>query len=220
MAELVNKINGPWFSKFDEDLATAFSIYCGISIAHVSNWLPLLYPDPFVPDLGVRARPLDCYATFRVCWSLLASISPPKIYYFPSCSISLPGPWEIPVIIHPTPPPPFLWQQPSPKPLVSFFLGNVGSHCPELAALAWDSNPSVPNTIPHLASFSLLWALGQAPEGMQSARWNAKRPWEEEKGDVLIKVGGGSLLWAEAQRPSPGQEGGFYLTPMSHSWAF
>ncbi|NXR65718.1 PDE2A phosphodiesterase, partial [Rhadina sibilatrix] len=35
VAELVNKINGPWFSKFDEDLATAFSIYCGISIAHV-----------------------------------------------------------------------------------------------------------------------------------------------------------------------------------------
>ncbi|KAK4829681.1 hypothetical protein QYF61_005974 [Mycteria americana] len=34
VAELVNKINGPWFSKFDEDLATAFSIYCGISIAH------------------------------------------------------------------------------------------------------------------------------------------------------------------------------------------
>ncbi|NWH35387.1 PDE2A phosphodiesterase, partial [Chloropsis hardwickii] len=43
VAELVNKINGPWFSKFDEDLATAFSIYCGISIAHVcaggsSSW--------------------------------------------------------------------------------------------------------------------------------------------------------------------------------------
>lgn len=37
VAELVNKINGPWFSKFDEDLATAFSIYCGISIAHVSR---------------------------------------------------------------------------------------------------------------------------------------------------------------------------------------
>ncbi|XP_077197261.1 cGMP-dependent 3',5'-cyclic phosphodiesterase-like isoform X1 [Paroedura picta] len=34
VSELVNKINGPWFSKFDEDLATAFSIYCGISIAH------------------------------------------------------------------------------------------------------------------------------------------------------------------------------------------
>uniref|UniRef100_A0A8C4NAS4 Phosphodiesterase n=2 Tax=Eptatretus burgeri TaxID=7764 RepID=A0A8C4NAS4_EPTBU len=34
VAELCNKINGPWFSKFDEDLATAFSIYCGISIAH------------------------------------------------------------------------------------------------------------------------------------------------------------------------------------------
>ncbi|NXV21765.1 PDE2A phosphodiesterase, partial [Cepphus grylle] len=38
VAELVNKINGPWFSKFDEDLATAFSIYCGISIAHVCSW--------------------------------------------------------------------------------------------------------------------------------------------------------------------------------------
>ncbi|KFP82218.1 cGMP-dependent 3',5'-cyclic phosphodiesterase, partial [Apaloderma vittatum] len=37
VAELVNKINGPWFSKFDEDLATAFSIYCGISIAHVCS---------------------------------------------------------------------------------------------------------------------------------------------------------------------------------------
>ncbi|NXK52802.1 PDE2A phosphodiesterase, partial [Chauna torquata] len=41
VAELVNKINGPWFSKFDEDLATAFSIYCGISIAHVSTRLGL-----------------------------------------------------------------------------------------------------------------------------------------------------------------------------------
>ncbi|XP_041440590.1 cGMP-dependent 3',5'-cyclic phosphodiesterase isoform X2 [Xenopus laevis] len=34
VSELVNKINGPGFTKFDEDLATAFSIYCGISIAH------------------------------------------------------------------------------------------------------------------------------------------------------------------------------------------
>ncbi|XP_069003916.1 cGMP-dependent 3',5'-cyclic phosphodiesterase isoform X1 [Embiotoca jacksoni] len=34
VAELVNKMNGPWFNRFDEDLATAFSIYCGISIAH------------------------------------------------------------------------------------------------------------------------------------------------------------------------------------------
>ncbi|KAG7278952.1 hypothetical protein CRUP_036603 [Coryphaenoides rupestris] len=37
VAELVNKTNGPWFNRFDEDLATAFSIYCGISIAHVSD---------------------------------------------------------------------------------------------------------------------------------------------------------------------------------------
>ncbi|KAL0994287.1 hypothetical protein UPYG_G00120250 [Umbra pygmaea] len=34
VAELVNKTNGPWFTRLDEELATAFSIYCGISIAH------------------------------------------------------------------------------------------------------------------------------------------------------------------------------------------
>ncbi|KAK5904553.1 hypothetical protein CesoFtcFv8_006103 [Champsocephalus esox] len=34
VAELVNKMNGPWFNRFDEDLAMAFSIYCGISLAH------------------------------------------------------------------------------------------------------------------------------------------------------------------------------------------
>lgn len=45
VAELVNKINGPGFNRFDEDLATAFSIYCGISIAHVSHcplWMTML----------------------------------------------------------------------------------------------------------------------------------------------------------------------------------
>lgn len=64
MAELVNKINGPWFSKFDEDLATAFSIYCGISIAHVSSsWAgpvhlcaPLHTGSPF-PSRPVHAPP-------------------------------------------------------------------------------------------------------------------------------------------------------------------
>ncbi|XP_063059934.1 cGMP-dependent 3',5'-cyclic phosphodiesterase-like isoform X2 [Engraulis encrasicolus] len=33
-AQLVNKVNGPWFNRFDEDLAMAFSVYCGISLAH------------------------------------------------------------------------------------------------------------------------------------------------------------------------------------------
>lgn len=51
VAELVNKINGPWFSKFDEDLATAFSIYCGISIAHVRA-----RGGGGVPNLGRGAR--------------------------------------------------------------------------------------------------------------------------------------------------------------------
>lgn len=57
MAELVNKINGPWFSKFDEDLATAFSIYCGISIAHVSgnSGRACAGPSAFLSTLGVLA---------------------------------------------------------------------------------------------------------------------------------------------------------------------
>jgi hypothetical protein len=75
----VNKINGPWFSKFDEDLATAFSIYCGISIAHVRgrersranggppfcspHRLSLLCPDSGLefksPEAGVLCR-LQC----------------------------------------------------------------------------------------------------------------------------------------------------------------
>ncbi|XP_041463445.1 cGMP-dependent 3',5'-cyclic phosphodiesterase-like isoform X3 [Lytechinus variegatus] len=34
IAELCNKINGLFFTKHDEDVASAFSIYCGISIVH------------------------------------------------------------------------------------------------------------------------------------------------------------------------------------------
>ncbi|NWQ84415.1 PDE2A phosphodiesterase, partial [Columbina picui] len=61
VAELVNKINGPWFSKFDEDLATAFSIYCGISIAHVR-------PEG-TPKLGggVKGVPLALFPPFCFC---------------------------------------------------------------------------------------------------------------------------------------------------------
>lgn len=64
VAELVNKINGPWFSKFDEDLATAFSIYCGISIAHVSGaWGgDKAGPSVLLSPLGLRAPLLGYYA--------------------------------------------------------------------------------------------------------------------------------------------------------------
>ncbi|NXG39271.1 PDE2A phosphodiesterase, partial [Dromaius novaehollandiae] len=55
VAELVNKINGPWFSKFDEDLATAFSIYCGISIAHVWG---LKWPRSSSAAAGAGSRPV------------------------------------------------------------------------------------------------------------------------------------------------------------------
>lgn len=34
VAQLCNKINGLYFDAFDEQIATAFSIYCGISIMH------------------------------------------------------------------------------------------------------------------------------------------------------------------------------------------
>ncbi|NXI95664.1 PDE2A phosphodiesterase, partial [Psophia crepitans] len=74
VAELVNKINGPWFSKFDEDLATAFSIYCGISIAHVRvglgtppgpapgtghrQWLPQVSDDEYTKLLSEGIQPV------------------------------------------------------------------------------------------------------------------------------------------------------------------
>ncbi|XP_028406740.1 cGMP-dependent 3',5'-cyclic phosphodiesterase-like isoform X2 [Dendronephthya gigantea] len=34
VGQLVNKINGPAFTRFDEDLTKAFAIFCGISICH------------------------------------------------------------------------------------------------------------------------------------------------------------------------------------------
>lgn len=99
MAELVNKINGPWFSKFDEDLATAFSIYCGISIAHVSGdrragagpsallstLAVLALSGGAHPRLGLRALLLGCFATFNAYWSLLACF-PSEIVLFPVLS--------------------------------------------------------------------------------------------------------------------------------------
>lgn len=78
MAELVNKINGPWFSKFDEDLATAFSIYCGISIAHVRehDWgwegaLLLATSALFAlarPCSGLRSQRVGCCAACLIRW--------------------------------------------------------------------------------------------------------------------------------------------------------
>ncbi|UYV60750.1 PDE2A [Cordylochernes scorpioides] len=38
VAELCNKINGKHFTSFDEEMAQAFSIYCGISIMHSLMW--------------------------------------------------------------------------------------------------------------------------------------------------------------------------------------
>lgn len=34
VAQLCNKMDGLYFDVFDEEVATAFSIYCGISIMH------------------------------------------------------------------------------------------------------------------------------------------------------------------------------------------
>ncbi|XP_076333643.1 cGMP-dependent 3',5'-cyclic phosphodiesterase-like isoform X2 [Tachypleus tridentatus] len=38
VAELCNKVNGRFFTLFDEEIAKAFSIYCGISIMHSLMW--------------------------------------------------------------------------------------------------------------------------------------------------------------------------------------
>ncbi|CAG0893675.1 unnamed protein product, partial [Cyprideis torosa] len=49
VAELCNKTDGPAFSRFDEELATAFSIYCGLSLLH-----SLLYKR--VNDMQMRSK--------------------------------------------------------------------------------------------------------------------------------------------------------------------
>lgn len=36
VAQLCNKKTGPYFTTFDEDVASAFAVYCCISISHVS----------------------------------------------------------------------------------------------------------------------------------------------------------------------------------------
>ena len=41
VAQLCNKINGGGFNKYDEDIAQAFSVYCCISIVHVSFTVPI-----------------------------------------------------------------------------------------------------------------------------------------------------------------------------------
>lgn len=38
VAQLCNKKTGTYFTTFDEDIASAFAVYCCISISHVS-WL-------------------------------------------------------------------------------------------------------------------------------------------------------------------------------------
>ena len=107
VAELVNKINGPWFSKFDEDLATAFSIYCGISIAHVSGTGagpcrtlcsplhngPPCCPDGFAPAPGAQssAAGLLCSLQYLLVTSGLSFPSENWGYYFQSCPVSLLG---------------------------------------------------------------------------------------------------------------------------------
>lgn len=35
VAELCNKINGRYFTQFDEEIASTFSVYCAICIMHV-----------------------------------------------------------------------------------------------------------------------------------------------------------------------------------------
>ncbi|XP_078368961.1 cGMP-dependent 3',5'-cyclic phosphodiesterase-like [Oculina patagonica] len=49
VAQLCNKINGSCFTKFDEDLTSAFAIYCGVSIFH-----SLLYKN--ATDASFRSR--------------------------------------------------------------------------------------------------------------------------------------------------------------------
>ena len=214
MAELVNKINGPWFSKFDEDLATAFSIYCGISIAHVRRTgacrtlcSPLHIGSPCsvqtgpCPALGLRALLLGCCAIFSTYWSPLASVSHQKIGDTTSCPVQLASQDYGRSVLFPS----VLWKQPQPKLLVILFgicwvsLSRAGSSGPGIQPLG----PQ--HCSPFLASVSLLWASGSITEAWGKLRRVCKVPAQvlrgtgkEEQGEVWMKVGGGSLLWAGA----------------------
>lgn len=55
VAQLCNKVNGPHFTKFDEELAKAFSVYCCISIVHV-RWLYCFVHSSFIV-FNVQKRP-------------------------------------------------------------------------------------------------------------------------------------------------------------------
>ncbi|XP_014671701.1 PREDICTED: cGMP-dependent 3',5'-cyclic phosphodiesterase-like [Priapulus caudatus] len=76
IAELCNKLNGAYFTKFDEEIATAFSVYCGLSIVHVTEkeystlsacdipprdrWGASFTRFPFLPRCMTRDETLMC----------------------------------------------------------------------------------------------------------------------------------------------------------------
>lgn len=212
VAELVNKINGPWFSKFDEDLATAFSIYCGISIAHVRRTgayrtlcslhigSPCSVQMGPCPALGLRALLLGCCAIFSTYWSPLASVSHQNIRDTTSCPVQLASQDYGRSVLFPS----ILWKQPQPRLLVILFgicwvsLSKAGSsgpgiqplgpqRCPPSLLLSLCCGPQVPALKPGASS-----GVCQVPA--QVLRGTGK----EGQGEVWMKVGGGPLLWAGA----------------------
>lgn len=52
VAQLCNKIVGVGFSEFDEEVAQAFSVYCGISIVHVSMPFLCIYLTVLIRVVG------------------------------------------------------------------------------------------------------------------------------------------------------------------------
>ncbi|XP_064404655.1 cGMP-dependent 3',5'-cyclic phosphodiesterase-like isoform X2 [Halichondria panicea] len=71
VAQLCNKINGKFFTKYDEELATTFSVYCGISLyqtrlyakmeesqsrSHLANEIMLYHMDVSAEETGALAQ--------------------------------------------------------------------------------------------------------------------------------------------------------------------
>nr|XP_045599469.1 cGMP-dependent 3',5'-cyclic phosphodiesterase-like isoform X2 [Procambarus clarkii]XP_045599471.1 cGMP-dependent 3',5'-cyclic phosphodiesterase-like isoform X2 [Procambarus clarkii]XP_045599472.1 cGMP-dependent 3',5'-cyclic phosphodiesterase-like isoform X2 [Procambarus clarkii] len=86
VAELCNKTTGLHFSRFDEEIATAFSIYCGISIAN-----SLLYKKVF--DTQVRSKLSNELMMFHMKVTqeevdrlVQAEVLPPEAFHKDFCS--------------------------------------------------------------------------------------------------------------------------------------
>lgn len=165
------------------------------------HWLSLLCPDGSVPCPGAQspAAGLLCNLQYLLVTSGLSFPSENQRYYFLSCTVSLPGLWEVCFISLRS-----LEATSTQAPGYSFWdmLGLIVQ-----SWQLWPRNPTPrpPTLSPFLASVSLLWASGSITEAWGKLRRVCQVPahvlrgtGKEGQGEVWMKVAGGPLLWAGA----------------------